>query len=139
MPQVTFIKDGQEHTFEAQEGETLLDVALRNDLEIVHACGGNGCCTTCIIALKEHAENVSEPNDAELAMGIDPEDPKKERLSCQAQVKGDMVVEVTYSLTQFKKLTTDFIFVFLKFCIQSQESDLTLKPKNLHGKKTRYC
>lgn len=91
MPKVTFHHDGQVTEVEAAKGETILQIALDNGVPIEHACGGNGFCTTCMCNVKSGLENLSDRNDREENMGII-DDP--ERLGCQAEVQGDVEVEV---------------------------------------------
>ena len=50
-----------------------------------------GFCTTCMCKVQSGMENLSARNDKEENMGVS-EDP--DRLSCQAQVNGDVEVEV---------------------------------------------
>ncbi len=92
MPTVTFIQqDGQIKKVQAADGETILKIALDNGIPMEHACGGNGFCTTCMCNVKEGMGNLSPRNDREENMGV-VDDPQ--RLSCQSQVNGDVVVEV---------------------------------------------
>ena len=91
MPRVTFHTSGQVKTVETADGATILQVALDNGVPMEHACGGNGFCTTCMCKVKKGMENLSPRNDREENMGV-VEDP--DRLSCQAQVQGDIEVEV---------------------------------------------
>lgn len=92
MPKVTFIQsNGQVTTVEAAAGESILQIALDNNLPVEHACGGNGFCTTCMCKVKGGMENLSPRNDREENMGV-VDDPN--RLSCQARVEGDVEVEV---------------------------------------------
>lgn len=91
MPKVTLIKDGKETVCNAQEGQNLLEIGLENGLDVLHACGGNGYCSTCLCELKEGTDALEEITDEELAMGVEPE--SAHRLSCMAKVKGDCVVE----------------------------------------------
>ncbi len=91
MPKVTFHYAGQVHTVDTADGQTLLQIALENTIPIEHACGGNGFCTTCMCKVKAGMEHLSPRNDREENMGVT-EDP--DRLSCQAQVQGDVEVEV---------------------------------------------
>ena len=94
MPKVRFRYNGQVQEVEAQDGETLLQIALDNNVPMEYACGGNGFCTTCMCKVEKGMENLSERNDREENMGI-VEDP--ERLSCQAEVHGDVEIEVLES------------------------------------------
>ena len=91
MPKVTFHFSGQIKTVEAENGRTLLQIALDHGIPMEHACGGNGFCTTCMCKVKQGMTNLSPRNDREENMGV-VEDP--DRLSCQAQVEGDIEVEV---------------------------------------------
>jgi 2Fe-2S ferredoxin len=74
---------------------SLLDIALANDIELEHNCGGSCACTTCHVIVKEGAENLSEMQEDEedrldTAVGLT----IHSRLGCQAVVRGDVVVEV---------------------------------------------
>ncbi len=93
MPKVTFHYDDQIKEVATEENQTLLQIALDHDIPIEHACGGNGFCTTCMCHVKEGMGNLSPRNDREENMGII-DDP--ERLSCQAQVQGDVTIEIQY-------------------------------------------
>lgn len=92
MPKVTFIhSDGQIRTVETEVGKTVLQVALDNGIDMEHACGGNGFCTTCMCAVQEGMANLSPRNDREENMGVT-DDPN--RLSCQSTVEGDVRVRL---------------------------------------------
>ena len=77
--------------------QSILDVALNNNIRLDHACGGNCACTTCHVWVKEGASNLSEMDDDEadrLDMAADLQ--LNSRLGCQAQVTkpGKVVVEI---------------------------------------------
>ncbi len=92
MPEVTFIQDdGQVTKVQAENGQSILQIALDNGIPMEHACGGNGFCTTCMCNVESGMEHLSPRNDREEAMGII-EDPA--RLSCQSEVNGDVTVKV---------------------------------------------
>ncbi|OGJ68002.1 hypothetical protein A3B61_04855 [Candidatus Peribacteria bacterium RIFCSPLOWO2_01_FULL_53_10] len=91
MARITFHYSGQIKTVETGHGKTLLQIALDNGIPMEHACGGNGFCTTCMCHVKKGMEALSPRNDREENMGI-MDDP--DRLSCQAQVNGDVEIEV---------------------------------------------
>ena len=86
MATVTFKYGGQTKKVEAKKGETILQIALDNDISIEHACGGNGFCTTCLCQVTDGMDQLNERNDREENMGVvnDPD-----RLTCQAEVDGD--------------------------------------------------
>ena len=94
MPKVTFHHDGQTTEAEANDGETLLQIALDNNVPMEQACGGNGFCTTCKCSVQRGMEHLGQRNEKEENMGVT-DDP--ERLGCQAEVHGDVEVEVLES------------------------------------------
>ena len=81
---------------EAEQGETVCDALLRNDIDIEHACEMSCACTTCHIIVREGFESLAEADELEedyldKAWGLEPES----RLSCQAQVSDtNLVVEI---------------------------------------------
>lgn len=107
MPQIIFLPNA-EHcpegaVIEAQVGETVLDAALRNGIDIEHACEKSCACTTCHVVIREGFSSL-EPSDEleddmlDKAWGLEP----ASRLSCQAVVdKADLVVEIPkYTINQ---------------------------------------
>ncbi|CED70691.1 ISC system 2Fe-2S type ferredoxin [Aliivibrio sifiae] len=81
---------------EANEGDTVLDVALKNGIAIEHACEKSCACTTCHIVIREGFDSLEESDELEddmldKAWGLEPES----RLGCQARMaKQDLVVEI---------------------------------------------
>lgn len=81
---------------EANAGETVLDVALKNGIGIEHACEKSCACTTCHIVVREGFDSLEESDELEddmldKAWGLEPES----RLGCQARVADeDLVVEI---------------------------------------------
>jgi 2Fe-2S ferredoxin len=93
MPKVTFLPLNL--TFEAKAGESVLDVAIRNDIAIQHACGGFCACTTCHIEVKSGDDHLAPMEDEEQErLDRSVEVTLHSRLACQAKVQGDVVVEV---------------------------------------------
>lgn len=81
---------------EANQGESICEALLRNDIDIEHACEMSCACTTCHVIVREGFDSLEEADDLEedyldKAWGLEPES----RLSCQAQVQDtDLVVEI---------------------------------------------
>ena len=107
MPQIIFLPheelcpDGKVLT--ANKGETVLDAALRHDIDIEHACEKSCACTTCHIIVREGFDALNEADELEedmldKAWGLEAES----RLSCQALVEDvDLVVEIPkYTINQ---------------------------------------
>jgi len=76
---------------------SVLDVALGNDIEIDHACGGVNACSTCHVYVREGFETCSEITEQEEDM-LDNAPGLEEcsRLACQAvpDASRDIVVEI---------------------------------------------
>lgn len=94
LPHEKYCPDGA--VVEAQPGETICDVALRNGIEIEHACEKSCACTTCHVVVREGGDSLESPDELEddmldKAWGLEPDS----RLSCQAHVADtDLVVEI---------------------------------------------
>lgn len=74
---------------------SLLDIALANDIQIEHACGGAGVCGTCHVIVEAGGENLLPAEDDEFDV-IDqvPGANLHSRLACQAVVRGDVTVSI---------------------------------------------
>ena len=100
MPKIVFLPHAElcpeGAALEAKTGETVLDVALRNGIDIEHACEKSCACTTCHVIVREGFDSLEESTELEddmldKAWGLEPES----RLGCQARVDDeDLVVEI---------------------------------------------
>lgn len=100
MPKLTFLPhpvicpDGA--TIEAETNESILDAALRNKIQIEHACEKSCACTTCHVIVREGFDSLPEAEENEedyldKAWGLEPDS----RLSCQARVQDeDLLIEI---------------------------------------------
>lgn len=104
LPHPEYAPEGA--SFEVAPGTTICDALLEHGIDIEHACGKVGACTTCHVivsagycSLNEIDENEEDMLDR--AWGLQP----NSRLSCQALVAGaDLVVEVPrYSINLAKE------------------------------------
>lgn len=93
-------------SFEVPEGVTICDALLEHGVEIDHACGKVGACTTCHVYVTQGSPSLNTPDENEedmldRAWGLQPDS----RLSCQAIVaKTDLVVAIPkYSINQVKE------------------------------------
>jgi 2Fe-2S ferredoxin len=76
----------------ARRGDTLLDAALDNGIDIPHECGGNCACTTCRVEVVAGMEHLSQMEEAERdRLSTDEEFTPACRLSCQALLLGGAV------------------------------------------------
>ncbi|WP_099611903.1 ISC system 2Fe-2S type ferredoxin [Vibrio fujianensis] len=104
LPHDTLCPDGA--VLDANRGESVLDVALKNGIHIEHACEKSCACTTCHVVIREGFDSLDESDELEddmldKAWGLEPES----RLSCQAKVADeDLVIEIPkYSLNHAKE------------------------------------
>lgn len=107
MPQIVFLPHAElcpeGAVVEAKPGESILDAALRNGIDIEHACEMSCACTTCHVIVREGFDSLEESDELEddmldKAWGLEHES----RLSCQAMVAdADLTVEIPkYTINQ---------------------------------------
>jgi len=101
LPHVELCPEGA--VIEANEGESILDAAMRHDIEIEHACEMSCACTTCHVIVREGLFSLNAPDELEedlldKAWGLEP----NSRLGCQAMVgRAPLVVEIPrYTVNQ---------------------------------------
>jgi 2Fe-2S ferredoxin len=110
MPQVTVLPHQelcpQGKVLQADTGVVLIDVLLKNGVEIEHACEKSCACTTCHVIIREGFKSLIPASDAEedmldKAWGVEP----TSRLSCQAMVSDqNLVVEIPkYTINMVKE------------------------------------
>ena len=100
MPQIIFLPHEElcpeGMVIEAESGTTICDIALKNDIEIEHACEKSCACTTCHVYIREGMDSLNENTEDEddmldKAWGLDPDS----RLSCQTIIGDeDLVIEI---------------------------------------------
>jgi 2Fe-2S ferredoxin len=94
MAKITYItKDAAAHTIEVQNGLTVMEGAIQNDITGIDAdCGGGMACATCHVYVKEDWLNkLPKKEDGEedmLDMAFEPK--KNSRLSCQLTVTDEL-------------------------------------------------
>ena len=94
MPKINYIThDNQTHTVEVQNGLTVMEGAVQNDIPGIDAdCGGGMACATCHVYVQEDwFSNLSNKSDGEedmIDMAFEPK--KNSRLSCQIIVGDEL-------------------------------------------------
>lgn len=90
-------------TIQVTPGDSILDAALAQGIEIDHACGKSCACTTCHVIVRKGYDSLEAPSEREedlldRAWGLEPQS----RLSCQARVEEeDLEVEIPrYTINQ---------------------------------------
>ena len=94
MPKITYITaDNQTHTIDVENGLTVMEGAVQNDIPGIDAdCGGGMACATCHVYVAEEWFNkLPKKEDGEedmLDMAFEPK--KNSRLSCQIIVSDEL-------------------------------------------------
>ncbi len=125
MPKVTFLPLNK--TVEAEEEQSILDVAMDNDIRLEHNCGGNCACSTCHVIVKEGMGNLSrkteeEQDELEEAEGLS----ACSRLGCQSKVYGDVIVEIP----PYRSTLLDEDVTKIEALIKEKEKSLNLSQSN---------
>ena len=94
MAKITYIEyDGTNHTVDVQNGLTVMEGAVQNNIPGIDAyCGGSMACATCHVYVKEDwFDKINKKNEGEDDMLDQAYEPKKNsRLSCQIIVSDDL-------------------------------------------------
>jgi len=100
MPKIIFLPHEEicpeGAVIEAEPGVSICEAAMKQGVEIEHACEMSCACTTCHVIIREGFDSMEEADETEedlldKAWGLEPES----RLSCQALVADeDLVVEI---------------------------------------------
>ena len=94
MPKITYIShDKKTNTVEVQNGLTVMEGAIQNDIPGIDAdCGGGMSCATCHVYVDENwLDKLPQKEDGEedmLDMAFEPK--KNSRLSCQLIVSDEL-------------------------------------------------
>ena len=94
MAKITYIEhSGKSHTIEVQNGLTVMEGAVQNNIPGIDAdCGGSMACATCHVYVKEEwLDKIPKKEDGEedmLDMAFEPK--QNSRLSCQLVVSDDL-------------------------------------------------
>ncbi|MDJ0895769.1 MAG: 2Fe-2S iron-sulfur cluster-binding protein [Alphaproteobacteria bacterium] len=95
MPKIIYVQhDGTVHEVDVDEGLTVMEGAIRHDIEGIEAeCGGSCMCATCHVYVAEaFADLLPLPDESELEMLEDTAAERRlnSRLSCQIEVTAEL-------------------------------------------------
>ena len=94
MAKITYIEhNGTNHTVDVQNGLTVMEGAVQNNIPGIDAdCGGGMACATCHVYVKdEWFDRINKKSEGEDDMIDQAYEPKKSsRLSCQIQVSPEL-------------------------------------------------
>lgn len=92
MPKVTITTDNL--TIDVKDNYPLIDMCEDYDTSILFGCR-DGACGACMVRVKEGKENLSPMGEEERDFLETMAAEEDERLACQCEVKGDVVLEVS--------------------------------------------
>ena len=94
MPQITIQNINNKTVTFTNSSKTVLQVFQESGIEWMHACGGNGRCTTCKMIIVKGYQNLNAPNRLEEKMKQAGRLNENERLACQSGPSGDLTIIV---------------------------------------------
>ena len=94
MPSITIQNLDHKTVAVKKSLQTVLHAVGAEGIDWMHACGGKGRCTTCMMKVLEGMEQLSPLSEGELRMQKLGRLPDGYRLACQTKVEGDVVVQV---------------------------------------------
>ena len=91
LPIVVTIQDEQ---IEVPRGTTILETALKANMDLDHFCGGTCSCGTCRIEVLQGGENLTPSRpDEQMVLGPEAEE-RGDRLACQARIVGPATIRI---------------------------------------------
>jgi ferredoxin, 2Fe-2S len=94
MPTINFRKNRP--ALNVPKGANLMKALMDAKIPVASSCRGDAVCAKCRIEIVAGAENLSPENDAEAFLRQRHSVPKKERISCQVEVLGDITIDAAY-------------------------------------------
>ncbi len=97
MPKITISNQGQKVVDYKLNNETplsILAIMQENNIDWMHACGGNGRCTSCKCDVIEGGENLAANTEVENSYMESSRLQANQRLACQAIPTGDVLISV---------------------------------------------
>lgn len=117
--------------FEIGNGESVLDVARKNNIFIKSVCGGIPSCSECRVKVVGGGHNIMPPTFKEKALIGSAYFIDQSRLSCQLKCMGDVTVDLTEQIEKEKVLgESGKKLVAFKPASSNPDPDLQFKKKN---------
>lgn len=73
-----------------------MEALLSSGHPVASSCHADGVCAKCKITIVEGEDNLSSENPTEVFLKEKHKLPRNVRISCQVEIKGDIVVDATY-------------------------------------------
>src|SRR5262245_22160232 len=84
----------QNRSVPIQGESSVLDVALKNEIELSHSCGGMGSCTTCRVFIESDLSKTSPRTELEEEIANSRNFAESERLACQLEPSDGLIVRI---------------------------------------------
>lgn len=94
MPVISFVKN--KAPVSVSEGENLMQALLEQDIPVASSCHGEGVCRKCVVTVVEGVQNLTPPTILELDLAERNPIGTDQRISCQAQIIGDIKIDAGY-------------------------------------------
>ena len=92
------------HQYEANKGDRLLDIARLNHAHVGYFCGGNGICQTCYVRVLEGNDLLSPLSEEEKALLSDNLLSEGTRMACMATVENSGTIRVISAVEEVKHM-----------------------------------
>jgi chlorosome envelope protein X len=92
------------HQYEANIGDRLLDIARSNHEHIGYFCGGNALCQTCYVKVLEGNDLLSHLNEEETALLSDNLIKEGTRMACQATIEKPGTIKLVSAVEEVKQM-----------------------------------
>ena len=94
MPKIIIRNLNNKHIDVNDGSQSILDALLAEPLDWMHACGGNGRCTTCKMVMHSGQESLGSDSEAEAKLRDLGRLADNERLACQCSLNADIEISV---------------------------------------------
>lgn len=94
MPIIRFVKNYP--PLEVAAGANLMEQLLLAAIPVASSCHGDGVCAKCRVQVVQGAENLSKINAVEELVRDRLKIAREYRLSCQATILGDVLIDTAY-------------------------------------------
>lgn len=94
MPTIQFKKN--KPTITVPSGANLMKSLIEHGVSVASSCAGDAVCGKCWVYVVEGAENLSLSTDDEVHLKAIKDLPRNCRVSCQAEVLGDIIIDTPY-------------------------------------------
>ena len=88
----TIFSQTDNKTIVASPDSTILEAALKANINHIHVCGGNARCTTCRVYVIDGLENCLPRNEKEKQLAEKLGFPENIRLACQTKIRGNITI-----------------------------------------------